>query len=306
MDPVTHTLVGAVVARSGLGRRTAMGTATCLLGANLPDVDVLAYAAGAVFPLAVRRGWTHGVLAMAVLPLVLTGLIVAWDRVVRRRRRPDVTPAPPHGVLLLAAASVVSHPLLDLLNVYGIRLLMPFDARWFYGDVLFIADPWIWVLLGGAVLLPRRGAKVALAAAGLYVLGMATSTVAARRIAWRSVPFARAGIERIMVAPEPLTPFVRWVVLDAGDHYRVGTFDWLATPKMRYEDLVVVPRGETHAAVAAARRRAEAAWFLTWARFPFFRVDDTAHRTWVHLIDARYALEPDAGFGALRVEVERP
>ena len=43
IDPICHTLVGAGLARSGLARRTALGTTTLLIGANLPDVDVLAY-----------------------------------------------------------------------------------------------------------------------------------------------------------------------------------------------------------------------------------------------------------------------
>jgi membrane-bound metal-dependent hydrolase YbcI (DUF457 family) len=31
----------------------------------------------------------------------------------------------------------LSHPALDFLNVYGVRWLMPFDATWFFGDVLY-------------------------------------------------------------------------------------------------------------------------------------------------------------------------
>ncbi|MGE5198160.1 MAG: metal-dependent hydrolase, partial [Rhodospirillaceae bacterium] len=46
-----------------------------------------------------------------------------------------------------------SHPFLDWLNNYGVRLLMPFSERWFYGDTLFIVDPWLWLILGGAVML---------------------------------------------------------------------------------------------------------------------------------------------------------
>ena len=30
---------------------------------------------------------------------------------------------------------------------------MPFSDRWFYGDTLFIVDPWLWLILGGAVML---------------------------------------------------------------------------------------------------------------------------------------------------------
>ena len=36
---------------------------------------------------------------------------------------------------------------MDLLNSYGVRLLMPFSDRWFYGDALYIVDPFLYVVL---------------------------------------------------------------------------------------------------------------------------------------------------------------
>jgi inner membrane protein len=71
MDPLTHTLVGASLAETRVGR-VGLGTATCVIGANLPDIDAATYFLGGDLALGFRRGWTHGVLAMAVLPLVLT------------------------------------------------------------------------------------------------------------------------------------------------------------------------------------------------------------------------------------------
>jgi inner membrane protein len=100
--------------------------------------------------LAHRRGWTHGVLAWLILPIALTGLLLAWDKWVRLKKWPDATPARALPLLGLSMLAVLSHPALDWLNNYGIRLLMPFDGRWFYGDALFILDPWVWLLAGGA------------------------------------------------------------------------------------------------------------------------------------------------------------
>ncbi len=42
MDPLAHTLFGAALAESGLKRRSRYATATLLIGANLPDIDVVA------------------------------------------------------------------------------------------------------------------------------------------------------------------------------------------------------------------------------------------------------------------------
>lgn len=160
MDPLTHTLTGAALAETSLtrqadGGKIPLATATLLLGANLPDVDVLGYLRGADFALEHRRGWTHGVLAMVVLPLLLTLAVLAWDRVVRRRQDPHQPPAPPGTILALSYLAVLTHPALDWLNTYGVRLLMPFDGRWFYGDAVFILDPWMWLVLGSGVVLAR-------------------------------------------------------------------------------------------------------------------------------------------------------
>ncbi|HEX9148644.1 MAG TPA: metal-dependent hydrolase, partial [Thermoanaerobaculia bacterium] len=148
MDNLCHTLVGAALGEAGLARRKPLATATLLIGANLPDVDAFTYAfSDGPTSLAFRRGWTHGVLAMAVLPVLLAAAMVAFDQLVRRRRRKEKIPARFRALLVPAFASVLSHPLLDFLNTYGVRFLYPFSKRWFYGDTLFIVDPWVWIAL---------------------------------------------------------------------------------------------------------------------------------------------------------------
>jgi inner membrane protein len=66
---------------------------------------------------------------------------------------------------------------------------MPFNGRWFYGDSVFIIDPWIWLILGGAVFLghsKHRGSWVAWAALfglmSLLVLGSVPGLLAAKAI----------------------------------------------------------------------------------------------------------------------------
>lgn len=164
MDPIAHTFAGAALAAAGLRRATPLAAATLILAANAPDIDIVAQFAGSYASLAHRRGWTHGVLALAVLPFVVAGAVLAWDRVVRRRRHPAAAPPRAGPTLALAALGVASHPALDWLNTYGLRWLMPFDGRWFYGDALFIVDPWMWLLLGGALFLVHTGRPAALAA----------------------------------------------------------------------------------------------------------------------------------------------
>lgn len=173
MDPVTHTFLGAGLSAAGLRRATPLATATLIVAANAPDADIVSQAWGPYASLAFRRGWTHGVGALIVLPLLVTGAVLAWDRW-RRRRRPGTPPARPRAVLGLAAVGVWTHPALDWLNDYGMRWLMPFDSRWSYGDVLFIIDPWVWLLLGGALFVGHSGGR---RARGLWTLFAAALSV---------------------------------------------------------------------------------------------------------------------------------
>jgi len=161
---------------AGLDRRTPLATATLVIAANAPDVDVLAGVRGEYFALAFRRGITHGVPALVVLPFLVAGAVLAWDRWVRRGRDPRGPAAVPREILLLSFVGVLTHTSMDWLNVYGTRWGLPFTGAWSYGDALFIMDPWLWLALGGAVFLARAGSAalwtfLALATTALMLLG---------------------------------------------------------------------------------------------------------------------------------------
>ena len=170
MDNLTHGLVGAAISKAGADRMTPLATATLVIAANAPDIDVLSYLGGEYFALAHRRGITHGWPALLILPLLVTVGVLGWDRWVRLRRRPDAPPARALPVLVLSAIGVATHPLLDWMNTYGMRWGLPFDPTWTYGDALFIIDPWIWLVLGGSVFLastPGRWGRMAWALAAI-------------------------------------------------------------------------------------------------------------------------------------------
>lgn len=329
MDPVCHTLAGAALAESGLKRRTALGMATLLIGANLADVDVVSYVVpgGPAADLALRRGWTHGVLALLLLPLLLTAAVVGFDRLrarLRRRERPSAVQ--PREVLLLAVISIFSHPILDTLNTYGVRWLMPFDGRWFYGDTLFIADPWLWLVLGIGVWLSRRGgrrirrvkeieldstrpARIALLFGAAYIASMGLGGLAARARV-RAEMQRRTGerVEELMLSPVAANPFRRTFVAAQGASYRTGEFHWLRRPQVA-EAVEAYPRGRPADPAAAAAVEAAASTrtghrFLSWARFPTFSVErGPGGGATVHIVDVRYARRPGTSFGAVSIPV---
>ncbi len=303
-----------------MGNRTALGTVTLLIGVNLPDLDVLAYLDGPAADLQFRRGWTHGVLALAVLPFLLTGAMLLLDRLIRRVKRSGLPSAlVPAGILALAVISILSHPILDSLNTYGVRWLMPFSGRWFYGDVLFIIDPWVWMLLAGGLLLSFRRrrlsggrlapstlpARLALAVMLAYVVAMAFSEMAARRVASRELAvLSGQPVESILISPAPVDPFVKTVVAVQDRSYRRARFDWRRRPRVDPHTLQVFPRTVSdHPAVAAARATTVGRRFLGWARFPTYQVEESGGRYLVHIIDLRYTDRPGSGFGSVSIPV---
>ncbi|RDC60116.1 hypothetical protein HME9302_01315 [Alteripontixanthobacter maritimus] len=153
MDNLTHSLVGALLGQTGLKRKTGLAMPALIIGANLPDVDAACFFwLDGLEHLGFRRGITHGPPALVLLPLVLAGLLYVFDRwQTKRGKRPGGRPPVRFGWLYaLAFIGCLTHPALDWLNVYGIRLLEPFSSRWFYGDTLFIIDVWLWGLMGFA------------------------------------------------------------------------------------------------------------------------------------------------------------
>jgi inner membrane protein len=304
MDNLTHTLVGAAMGHAGLKRRTALAMPALLIGANLPDLDAFVYFFGSgVEALAFRRGWTHGVLAMVVLPLLLWGVLLAVARL-RRRDGPWIPPLRPAQLLLVCTVAVWSHPLLDWLNTYGVRLLMPFSGRWFYGDTLFIVDPWVLLALLAGVgwswrcerrqsARPWRPARAALGAVVAYVALMNAGSAGARRaVAAEAPPEAT----RVMAGPVPLHPFRREFLYQEGDVYRHGRTGAFGAGGVSVTGTVPIRADHPESRAAAATYDGER--FLVWSRYPFF--DPGGGRVWIG--DARY-MGPRTGWASVPVDV---
>ena len=318
---------------AGLRRRTALATVTMVIGANLPDVDAIIYLVGDnADALAFRRGWTHGLLAMLIWPLVLTAIMYAIGRAMesrraRRNRPASRIPLRASQLLLVSALSIWSHPMFDLLNTYGVRLLMPFSTRWFYGDTLFIVDPWVWCALGlgttmsiqrarrvpvgaeTATVMARvhRPARLALSTVAIYIALMAATSRIGRVIVERQA--VAAGLlpsKRVMVAPEPLTPFRRSVIRDLDRSYEPGTFTWSFTPRYAASNDKFPSLLRTSPVYESAMRTRQGSRFLVWSRFPFSEPDVPGSTATVRLDDARYASPGRPGFPSVIVPMTAP
>lgn len=165
MDNVTHALAGCllaaatvtVVERRGVTLPQNFRTVATVVGivtAELPDAD-LVYAGqrlgmGSLGYLLHHRGHTHTVV-FGVLGAVLVWLAaLAFSK-------PSRGSAARNALLVLAFAGTASHLALDFTNNYGIHPFWPIVKNWYYGDAVFIIEPWLWVASIPALYLFYRG-----------------------------------------------------------------------------------------------------------------------------------------------------
>jgi inner membrane protein len=181
VDNLTHSLVGLAAAKAGLERRSPYATFVCVAAANLPDVDIVALAGGPAFYLKHHRGITHSIVGTLALAVAFPLLFCASERVWARARGRDAR-ARPKGLLVCSLLLAASHPVLDWTNSYGVRPFLPWDGRWVYGDLLFVIDPWVWLVLGGACFLLAKSRR-SLAGWALSALVITSLFI---RIVWQS------------------------------------------------------------------------------------------------------------------------
>jgi inner membrane protein len=169
MDNLTHSLVGlgigALVDRSVAPEplpdaqrvRTRMLLTIGCLASNFPDLDLVLtrLLEAPLGYLLHHRGHTHTLLgALAEAALLLGRVWLLWPaargllRTSRRARQ---------ATLVATGAGLLLHIAMDGLNVYGVHPFWPFDARWYYGDLIFIVEPVFWIAFGIPLALMVRG-----------------------------------------------------------------------------------------------------------------------------------------------------
>jgi inner membrane protein len=164
MDNLAHSLVGLVAAKAGLEKLSPGATSVCILAANAPDIDFIYAISGDRWTvLHHHRGLSHSILGTLLLAIAIPVVFCAIDRVISdTRNRP--TRFRFGGLLLASLIACATHPLLDWTNNYGVRPLLPWSGRWFYGDLVFVVDPVLWLVFGGAafVLISKTKRQVSL------------------------------------------------------------------------------------------------------------------------------------------------
>ncbi len=290
MDNLTHSLAGAILGQMGLKRKTGLAMPTLIIAANIPDIDAVATLLGGHQHLALRRGITHGPIALVLLPILLWAIMLAYAK---WRPNADRLPMRKGWLLALAYIGTFSHPALDWLNNYGIRLLEPFSSQWFYGDTLFIIDIWIWAALIAAVWISRRREKsgqgnwtrpawVGFTAICAYILvnGLISGTAESQAMAQ-----IRSGYDKtatmadplVVASPVPIEFWRREILWRDATNYGFGAYQ-LGSGVTKLDT-----KGEPHNADIritlshVQMAEADGPDYIFWSRMPILTRDDKGH-----------------------------
>jgi len=138
MDNLTHTLIGATMAKAGLEKKFGKGTLlTLILASNLPDLDALwAFWKGGGDAFLMRRMFTHSLLGLPILSFLLAFIISRFNK--------NIKLAP---LFLLSLIGMGGHIFFDLVNSYGVVLLYPFSRHRFELSWIFIIDLTLWAIM---------------------------------------------------------------------------------------------------------------------------------------------------------------
>jgi inner membrane protein len=305
LDPLTHTLTGVMLSRAGFDRWTPHAAWISVLAANAPDIDVLAWAGGSLAYLNWHRHFTHSLLAvpvMAALPLLLL-------RLVFRKRFPW------RRAYLVALVAAATHPLLDLLNAYGIRLALPFTGRWYQLDVTYVVDVWITGALWLAALGPALSRMVSdeigarrtagrgwawFGIAFLLLYNAGRGVLHERAVALTESRIYRgAAPQRVAAFPDPFTPW-RW-------HGLAETATFYAMPEVNLlkpfdpdggRVFFKAPRSD---AIARASQAPAVRDYLRFAQYPIWSerpVSSPPDAVRVTVTDLRFSRPPQMRFVA--------
>jgi len=322
LEPVTHFLTGACLARAGFNRKTALATATMTLAAEGPDVDILGNFKDPVFGFAHHRGFTHSFLGLfLVQALVVLLIYVIWR--LRGRKLKDPNRPPRWGLLFLFAyIAGLTHILLDFTNNYGVRPFWPFWEKWYSWDIVFIIEPLLLILLVGGLVVPglfslindeigvRRQGPPGRVAATVALLGVL--------LVWgvRDYEHRRAihaldarlydGDDPVRVSAFPywLNPFQWYGVVETPAFFATMQVDSLGPDVDPEGHMRIQRKPEETPVTLAAKNSALGRVYLDWSQYPIVETEPTESGYIVRFHDLRFDYPGQARRAVLGASVE--
>jgi inner membrane protein len=255
----------------GLKRLSPRAMPALIVAANLPDIDSFIAKPLGLSARTFHRGFTHGIGGLVTMPFVAVTMIWLWEKL----RPGKEGPLRLGGLLLACFIGVLSHPMLDFLNTYGVRLLEPFSHRWFYGDTLFIVDPWIWLMLILGLELSWRAERLgkmwerpaAYAFCAVLAYIGVNAAISVRAVAATRPLVERVGNPTMVVAGEVPLEFWKRQVMWRTDKL-AGTADYDPARGAKLDPRIVPLNLDDPRLALAARNDSDVCNFLFWSRMP--------------------------------------
>ena len=289
MEPITHLMTGACLARAGFNRKAAYATVVMTIAAEAPDLDTLWSIDGPVAAFQHHRGWTHTLLGLPFEAAIIVGAVWLFHRWRTRRANPGKPPRAPVRWGLLYCFSLVallSHILLDWTNNYGIRPFFPFNPRWYAGSFVFIVEPVLLLILLTALIAPAlfgligsevgarkpafRGQSWAIAA----LLGMAALWATRFVEHQKALQLAQTAdlngipILRVAADPYPINPF-RWqTVVETPQFYQISAANTFNSTIGTTDRPEIIYKPPTTLATLVAKRSWLGEVYLDWSQYP--------------------------------------
>ncbi|MBI3015451.1 MAG: metal-dependent hydrolase [Candidatus Tectomicrobia bacterium] len=292
MDNLSHTLVGAAIANSGPRQKFGKAaTWTLLVTANLPDIDAVLRFWGRDFYILYHRSFTHSVVGLFTIPLLVAGVIrILW-------------PGKRFWTFYwISFLGILSHQIFDLITSWETLIFHPLNQHRFSLGWVFILDFFFWGILGLPLLIRifwkidlRKWSRVSLAVLALYIGFAGGNWWKARDLGRDLAAGLGSGAALIGVYPQPLSP-LNWgaIVKADGQLHQVffHTYDSLATLHQRPNRTFVqnLDNPDVKAALATPPGRA----YLKWAQAPAALVEQNGEGPVVILYDVRF-LRPEGG-----------
>lgn len=222
MDSVSQIALGAALSVAVMGRRTAIWKAALFGGiaGTLPDLDAVINHGDPILNMVRHRAESHSLLYLTLLaPLLGWGLARLQGHITLWRR----------WTLALWLA-LFTHPLLDLMTVYGTRLLLPFTDHPYGVGSIFIIDPlYTLPLLFGLgaelVLKSSRGLRwnqVGLVLSTLYLMWGFGAQIYITNKAQASLKETGIQAERLLVNPTAFNSVLWRMVAMTPEYYYEG------------------------------------------------------------------------------------
>lgn len=134
MDSITQAALGAAIGEAVLGKR--IGNKAMVVGAvvaTLPDLDIIVLPMfDQVQRLSVHRGYSHSIIGVFLLSLLLTWALSKWKPFENVNR---------YRLFSCLTLVTVTHVLLDAFTTYGTQLFLPFTDYRVAFDSITIVDP---------------------------------------------------------------------------------------------------------------------------------------------------------------------